>query len=70
MEFGSPIEVYFENLLNVAREVFNEGKSGDGRKYSLMRKCVKIHNKVRKVYINGTYATTEALSWYNMPAAR
>ena len=67
---GSLMENTYDELLEDARTLLNEGKRGKGKKDSLFKRIYKFWSSIKKVYINGTHATTDALSCINRPERR
>jgi uncharacterized membrane protein len=67
---GELMEETYNDLLEEARETFNEGKRGNGKKGSLFRKCFKAWSYGKKVFINGTHSGVHELSCFDRPDDR
>ena len=57
-------------LLGKARNLFNDGKRGRGRKGSIMALCSNVHRDVGKIYIDGSHSSVDSLSWFERPELR
>lgn len=57
-------------LLKEAREEFNSGRSGKGKKGTIFRCCINVYTLLKKTYINGTHSDCRTLSFYYRPKNR